>query len=116
MQDQGIKENEKLRGRIRPLVVIANVTPLLGLLGTVLGIMEAFSRVVKTGLGKPEHLAGGIEEALVTTFAGLAVAIPAMLIAAWLTGRVRRFLLLADETVSPAVESLAQRRGTSHAA
>ncbi len=110
MEDQAHKEADRLRAGIRPITLMANVAPLLGLLGTVVGIAEAFHRVVRAGLGKPENLAAGIETALTTTIAGLAVAIPAMLIAAWLQGKVRRLILHVDDTVAPAVELLAGER------
>ncbi len=106
MEDQGRKEMEKLRSNIRPLQLIAAITPLLGLLGTVIGIQDSFHLVVRAGLGKPEHLASGIEEALVTTIAGLCVAIPALLVAHYLSSRVRRLMLQVDELLSPALEAL----------
>lgn len=114
MEDQALKEAEKMRGRIRGLQVIASVAPLMGLLGTVMGIAEAFSSVVQDGaLGKPERLASGIEEALTTTIAGLVVAIPVVIIAAHLQGKVRRLLLHTDEKLAVAVEHLAHRPGES---
>lgn len=106
MEDQGGKEVEKLRGNIRPLMLIASVAPLLGLLGTVMGIQDAFALIVKAGMGKPEHLAGGIEEALVTTIAGLSVAIPALLIASHFNTKVRRLMIETDEKLTPAVDFL----------
>lgn len=111
MEDQALKEVEKLRRNVRPLVLIGGIAPLLGLLGTVLGIAESFRRVSQAGMGKPEVLAGGIELALTTTIAGLSVAIPAMVLAAWLQGRVRRLALWADEQLAPAVEVLAAAPG-----
>ncbi len=116
MEDQAHKEAARMRGNIRPLTLIAAVAPLMGLFGTVVGIAEAFHRVVRSGMGDPANLAAGIEMALTTTIAGLAVAIPTMLIAAHLQARVRKLLLAVDEKVSPAVESLAGQTGESHAA
>jgi len=116
MEDQAHKEVDKLRANIGPLNLIAGIAPLLGLLGTVIGIQEAFHRVVKTGLGKPENLAGGIEQALVTTIAGLCVAIPALLIASHLNAKVRRLMIGVDEQLSPVVEHLAGEQETKHAA
>jgi biopolymer transport protein ExbB len=107
MEDQGRKELERLFSPIRAIQVIANIAPLLGLLGTVLGIAEAFDDVVRAGMGKPELLAGGIEKALVSTIAGLVVAIPALMLAAHLGARVRRVVLFTDEKLSPAVEMIA---------
>jgi biopolymer transport protein ExbB len=113
MEDQGQKELERLFSPIRSIQVIANIAPLLGLLGTVLGISEAFGQVVQSsGMGKPEVLAGGIEKALVTTIAGLVVAIPSLLLAAHLGARVRRVVFFTDEKVAPAVEMIAGRGRT----
>ncbi|HSC47487.1 MAG TPA: MotA/TolQ/ExbB proton channel family protein [Gammaproteobacteria bacterium] len=67
---------------------IATISPLLGLLGTVLGIMRVFASISQGGLGNPSALAGGISEALITTVAGLAVAIPAYVAHRYLRGRV----------------------------
>ncbi|MHC4077923.1 MAG: MotA/TolQ/ExbB proton channel family protein [Planctomycetota bacterium] len=106
MEDQSKKEIEKLRSNIRPLQLIAGITPLLGLLGTVMGIQDSFHLVVRAGLGKPEHLASGIEEALVTTIAGLTVAIPTLLVAFYLTARARRLMLQVDDLLSPVIEVL----------
>ena len=111
MGDQAAKEIEKLRRNIRPLVLIGHIAPLLGLLGTVLGIAQAFRRVSVAGMGKPEALAGGIELALTTTIAGLCVAIPAMVVAAWLQGRVRSLALWVDERLQPAIDALGSRPG-----
>ncbi len=112
MEDQGHKEVEKMRRNIRPLSLIAGVAPMMGLLGTVLGISTSFGRVVDAGMGKPEVLAGGIEEALTTTIAGLFVAIPALMIASYLKARVRRQVLSMDEKLGPVVELLAGESGT----
>ncbi len=62
------------------LKITANVTPLIGLLGTVTGMIKAFNVIASQGVGNPEMLAGGISEALITTAAGLAVAIPAVVL------------------------------------
>ena len=63
------------------LGIIASVSPLLGLLGTVCGIITAFqSMAIENGLGKPELMAKGIGEALITTAAGLIIAIPCMIV------------------------------------
>lgn len=109
MEDQAHKEFERMRRNIRPVTLIGAIAPLLGLLGTVLGISEAFHQVSRTGMGKPEVLAGGIEVALTTTIAGLAVAIPAMVIASWLQHRARRLVAFVDERLAPSIESIGAR-------
>lgn len=74
----------ELRRGVRPLELIAAIAPLVGLLGTVLGMIEAFQALQLAGNGAdPSVLAGGIWEALLTTAAGMAVAIPASLLASW---------------------------------
>lgn len=65
------------------LGTIAVISPLLGLLGTVVGIIEAFMAVTSTGLNDPSMLAGGISKALITTAGGIIVAIPAMVLHRW---------------------------------
>ena len=77
---------ELLRARegLRPLELIASIAPLLGLLGTVLGMIEAFQALQESGnRADPAALAGGIWEALLTTAAGMAVAIPAGVALSW---------------------------------
>lgn len=112
MEDQALKEVERLRKNVRPLALVGSVAPLMGLLGTVLGIAESFRIVAAAGMGKPELLAGGIEQALTTTIAGLVIAIPALIICAHLQGKVRRLIAYTDETISPVIEHLANRPAT----
>ncbi len=69
----------KLERHMWLLGVTANVTPLVGLLGTVSGMIIAFKDIAKVGTGNPEVLASGISQALITTAAGLTVAIPAVI-------------------------------------
>ena len=82
-------EIRKLEFLLKPLEVIANLSPLLGLLGTVMGMIKAFSKLESVGSKvDPAILAGGIWEALLTTAFGLIVAIPALAAFYWLDGRV----------------------------
>ena len=86
----------KMRGGLRPLELIVTIAPLIGLLGTVLGMIEAFQALETTGgQADPSVLAGGIWEALLTTAAGMAVAIPAAVALSWfeaIAERVQRDL------------------------
>ncbi|MFK7743013.1 MAG: MotA/TolQ/ExbB proton channel family protein [Planctomycetota bacterium] len=110
MEDRLHEEGRVLRGNARGIWLIATVAPLLGLLGTVLGIADAFSAVEQTGLGKSESseaLAAGIKVALYTTIFGLFVAIPATLIAAHLQARARRLVAAIAAVVTPTIEALA---------
>ncbi|MGH8494070.1 MAG: MotA/TolQ/ExbB proton channel family protein [Moraxellaceae bacterium] len=70
------------------LGTIAVISPLLGLLGTVVGIIEAFMAVTASGMNDPTMLAGGISKALITTAGGITVAIPAMIMHRWLTRHI----------------------------
>lgn len=82
---------QSLRSRLRILEVIGAVAPLVGLLGTVLGLISAFQALETAGAQvSPATLSGGIWEALVTTACGLAVAIPAVMLGSWLEGFVDR--------------------------
>jgi biopolymer transport protein ExbB len=79
LSEVGQEEINKQNKYIRGLEVIASITPLMGLLGTVIGMVQAFNKVAEhKGIVDPSLLAGGIWEALLTTAAGLAVAIPTM--------------------------------------
>lgn len=92
---------EALRGLFRPLEVIASLAPLLGLFGTVLGMIEAFRNLAAAGNQvDPAILSGGIWEALLTTAAGLAVAIPVVVILNWLERRVDRVAFDLDSIVT----------------
>lgn len=79
----------RLERFIRTLKVLAAVAPLLGLLGTVTGMINTFQVITIHGTGDPRLMAGGISEAMITTQVGLAVAIPILMIASFLGGRVR---------------------------
>jgi biopolymer transport protein ExbB len=70
------------------LEIIAGISPLLGLLGTVLGMVTVFNAITIRGTGNPQVLSAGISEALITTVAGLCVAIPALAFHSWLARRV----------------------------
>ena len=88
----GEEEVYRLRKRLRVLTVVAAVAPLLGLTGTIFGMIRSFQTVAASGenLGKAELLAGGIYEAMVTTAAGLLVAMPTVVFAHWFAGKVER--------------------------
>ena len=92
VEDAGSREIAMLSGNLRPLVVVSSIAPLMGLLGTVIGMIRAFSVIATgAGIGKPEKLADGISEALVTTAAGLIVAIPTQVAYFYLRARIDRF-------------------------
>jgi biopolymer transport protein ExbB len=85
------RESWRMNYNVRPLVLAVTVTPLLGLLGTVFGMMLVFFRTANApvGLDRATVLADGIYLKLITTFAGLAVAVPALVIAHYFEGRIQ---------------------------
>ncbi len=105
--EAGERETRVLRRRLRGLAVIASVSPLLGLLGTIFGMISAFQTVAGSGdsLGRAELLAGGIYEALITTAAGLLVAIPALLFHHYFAARIERLVFDMDAMTVELIES-----------
>jgi len=99
MEDAVAREMAEMRSRNRPLSIVGNIAPLVGLLGTVVGMIFAFSTASRVGLGRADELAKGIYLALMTTAGGLTIAIPALLLAAWFNGRAERFMREIDETL-----------------
>jgi len=95
--DNGERVTNGLRKYLRVINGVATVTPLLGLLGTVVGMIRAFNNIATAdALGRPELLAKGIGEALLTTAAGLTVAIPALICYLWFVSRVDRLIIDID--------------------
>lgn len=88
MQEAVDRANHDLQRYLTTLGIVASVTPLLGLLGTVVGMIEVFSALMLAGAGNAQALAGGIAEALITTAAGLSVAIPALMFHRYFLRRV----------------------------
>ncbi len=109
VQEAGRREVLKLGRFLRVLSVIAAVSPLMGLLGTIFGMIAAFQTVATSAdaLGKTEMLAGGIYEAMITTAAGLLVAIPTLICYHWLSARVQGLVMEIDEQTVDFLENLA---------
>lgn len=100
----------EIRRGVRPLELIAAIAPLVGLLGTVLGMIEAFQSLQTAGSGAdPSVLAGGIWEALLTTAAGMAVAIPASILASWFDGIAEREQIRMDDAATRAFNDAAKK-------
>jgi biopolymer transport protein ExbB len=97
MEDAAAREMGVLRGRIRPLTVLSSAGPLVGLLGTAVGMILVFRTASQVGPDKAELLAEGIYLKLETTVAGLLVAIPSVLFAALFNSRSEKLLRSIDE-------------------
>jgi biopolymer transport protein ExbB len=93
----GASEITRLRRNLRMLYGVSAVAPMLGLLGTVWGMIEAFQVASAMGLGRAEKLASGIYEALVTTFAGLSVAIPCLIFYYYFQGKIDAIITEMDD-------------------
>jgi biopolymer transport protein ExbB len=105
---------ERLRSWLRALELIASLSPLLGLLGTVIGMIEAFKRLESAGNQvDPALLSGGIWQALLTTAAGLIVAIPALIAHQWLERRVDRCAHTMEDCTTRVFTSFTEYRRTT---
>jgi len=109
IEEAGLRVVFGLRKYLRLLSVIGSISPLLGLLGTIFGMIKAFQTVAVAGeaLGKTELLAKGIYEALVTTAAGLLVAIPVWIAYHWISAKVERLVVEMDQMTVEFVEQYA---------
>lgn len=99
----------ELERYLNTLGTIAAVAPLLGLLGTVVGMIRVFAEIMTQGTGNASALAGGISEALITTAAGLVVAIPALVMHRYFTGRIDGIVVELEQQTVKLVDALHQR-------
>ncbi|MFN0054887.1 MAG: MotA/TolQ/ExbB proton channel family protein [Planctomycetales bacterium] len=120
--DGGERQVGQLRKHLRILNAISTVSPLLGLLGTVFGMIKCFNEIANSSaMGKSEQLAGGIGEALITTAAGLTVAIPALMLYLFFASRVDSLVMQMDSLAQKVVNLisaealLGQNGGTARA-
>jgi biopolymer transport protein ExbB len=110
VEDTGRHVVHELERFLNTLGTIAGVTPLLGLLGTVIGMIKVFSAIMVSGVGNPNELAGGISEALITTAAGLTVAIPSYFFFRYFKGRVEEYVISMEERAISLIGAI--ERGT----
>jgi biopolymer transport protein ExbB len=105
--DSGERVTSGLRRYLRLINGVATVTPLLGLLGTVVGMIQAFNDIATAdAMGKPELLAAGIGQALITTAGGLTVAIPALIAYMFFLSRVDRLVMDIDAVAQDVVAEI----------
>ena len=111
IEDTGRHVIHQLERFLNTLGTIAAITPLLGLLGTVFGMIEVFTVLSTHGAGDAEILAGGISKALITTAAGLAVAIPSLLFHRYFCGKVDALVMHMEQEAMRLVDVI--HRGES---
>lgn len=115
--DGGERQVGQLRRHLRVLNGVATVTPLFGLLGTVVGMIQAFNDIALAGaMGKADQLAAGIAMALLTTACGLAIAIPALIMYMYLCGRVEALVMEMDELSQNVVQLVSAEAQQARAA
>ena len=110
IEDTGRHIVHELERYLNSLGTIAAITPLLGLLGTVIGMIKVFATITTQGVGDPGALAGGISEALLTTAAGMSVAIPTLMFYRYFRGRVRMLVLKMEQEALIMVEIMHGQR------
>lgn len=112
IEDASLYEIPRLEKNLHALATIAHISPLLGLLGTVTGMVRSFQVIQAKSTSfrpvSPGDLAGGIWEALLTTVAGLVVAIPAFVAYNYLVNRINNFILEMEKTATEFVNFLAE--------
>jgi biopolymer transport protein ExbB len=110
IEDTGRHVVHELERYLDTLGTVAAISPLLGLLGTVFGMIEVFAAIMTQGIGNPTVLAGGIAQALITTAAGLTVAIPALIGHRYYRNRVDTLVVNMEKEAIKLVEALHRRQ------
>jgi len=110
IEDTGRHVVHDLQKFLNSLGTIAAVSPLLGLLGTVLGMIKVFSVITSVGVGDPSELAGGISQALITTAAGISVAIPSLMFYRYFRGKVDDLVVDMEQEALKLVDGIHSQR------
>ena len=106
VEGAGQHEASLMNSNLRVLGAVANITPMMGLLGTVIGMIKAFNVIYLSGTGNPGLVASGISEALITTAAGMAVGIPALALYHYFRGKIDRYVFEMEEISFQLIEEL----------
>lgn len=106
VEDAGRQEASTLDRNLGALGTIAAISPLLGLTGTVFGMIRTFAIISEKGIAHPSQLAGGISEALITTATGLVIAIPTLIFYNYFTNKADRLILEIEKHSYRVVETL----------
>jgi biopolymer transport protein ExbB len=110
LEEASLKERPGIESGLAILKIIAAIAPLLGLLGTVTGMIETFQAITIFGAGDPKNMAGGISAALVTTVQGLVVAIPVVLMHTLVNGRAKAIVQILDEQTTGIIAENSERK------
>jgi biopolymer transport protein ExbB len=110
IQDAGRHVVHELDRYLNTLGTIAVISPLLGLLGTVIGMIKVFSVITDVGVGNPGELAGGISQALITTAAGISVAIPSVIFHRYFRGKVNSLVVDMEQESLKLVDVLHSKK------
>lgn len=115
IEEAGRAVSSELERFLTALGTIAAITPLLGLLGTVIGMISVFTTITDLGVGNPAELAGGISQALITTAAGLSVAIPSLIFYRHFRSKVDALTVQMEQEAVKLVEILHGERSAQGA-
>jgi len=108
VENAALYELDRLERRLGVLATTSNVAPMLGFLGTVTGMIKSFAALASEGLTNPGAVAAGISEALITTAAGLFIAIPAQLAYNWYITKINRFVRDIETSTNMLMETLVE--------
>lgn len=113
IEETGRHVVHEMEKHLNMLGTVASISPLLGLLGTVVGMIKVFTAITAQGVGNPAVLAGGISEALITTAAGLTVAIPALIASRYFRRLIDDLVVHLEEEAIKLVEVIHGQRDSS---
>ena len=114
VEESGRHVVHELQRFLNTLGTIADITPLLGLLGTVLGMIKVFAAIVTYGVGDANQLAGGISQALVTTAAGLSVAIPSLFFYRYFRGLIGEYVVVMEQQAIHLIDAIERGNVSKH--
>lgn len=112
--DQGRQEVRSLEKGLGVIETIAGIAPLLGLLGTVIGMIKVFTVISEQGLGQTQALSGGISEALITTVVGLSIGIPSLVMYNYFTDKAENLILDIEKFTSQLIRKLTKFQSSSN--
>ena len=114
IEETGRHVVHELEKYLNMLGTVASISPLLGLLGTVIGMIKVFTVITSQGVGNPAILAGGISEALITTAAGLSVAIPSLIAYRYFRRRIDDHVVMMEQEAIKLVEIIHGQRSSAN--